>query len=70
MVLASRLTWDKHLILALLVAGGEDVCALQGLREESEDIVDQQDGLVRRGRTSDVGLQSIDGDLLFACDQN
>jgi hypothetical protein len=67
---ACPLTWNENLVLVLLVAGCENVCTLQSLREETKDVVDQQDGLVRRGRTGDIGLQSIDGDLMIECDQN
>lgn len=36
--------WHEHLILVLLVAVRQDVGALKGLREETEDVVDDEEG--------------------------
>ena len=33
----------KHLVVVLAVRVGDDVSSLKGLREESEDIVDEED---------------------------
>lgn len=44
----------------LLVAVGENVCALDGLVEVSEDIVDDDDGLSRVGGARHVGLVAAD----------
>ena len=42
---------------------GEYVRALDGLWVESEDIVDNKDGMGSVGGTSYVGLESVDGDV-------
>lgn len=44
-----------NLVLVVFVIGvGEEVCALEGLRAVSEDVVDDEDGGGSRCRTSDV----------------
>lgn len=37
--------WHEDLVLLVLVAVGEDVCALDGLVKVSEDIIDDDNGL-------------------------
>jgi len=48
---------DDDLVRMVLVGGGENVGALQGLREEAENVVDGEDGGVRVGRASDVWVE-------------
>ena len=46
-----------------MIAMSEYVRALDGLREESEDVVDNKDGMGSVGGPSHVGLESVDGDV-------
>lgn len=46
-----------------MIAMSEYVRALDGLWEESEDIIDKKDGMGSVGGTSHVGLESVDGDV-------
>lgn len=44
-ILAKQKVRNEDLVLLLVVAVGEQITALQGLRAEAEDVVDDQDGL-------------------------
>ncbi len=48
----------KNLVFGLVVCGGEDVGSLDGLREVSEDIVNEENGFGGIGWASDVCLFS------------
>jgi len=45
-----------------LVRVGQDIGSLDGLREEAEDVVDDEQSALCAGRTSLVGLHAINGD--------
>lgn len=69
----NTLTWHEYLIWSLLVTVCKNVGTLQCLWEETEDIVDNQESLLRVLRSSRVGLHSINGDplaLLFVAIAN
>lgn len=46
--------WHEDLVLLVLIAVGEDVCALDGLIKVSEDIIDDDNGLSRISRAGDI----------------
>ena len=56
------LTRHEHLVLVVLVRVREDVCALECLWEESEDVVDDQQCGLGVFRASGICLHAIDGD--------
>lgn len=49
----------EHLVLGVVVAGGQDVGTLNGLVEVAKDVVDDDDALGRLIRAGDIGLQAI-----------
>lgn len=67
-VLFHRLTRNEDLVLVFLVAVRQDVRTLERLREEAEDVVDDQDSLGRSARPGHICLQSIDCGLLSSQD--
>lgn len=48
----------EHLVLVVIVGGCEDICTLQCLREEAEDIVDDKNGFGSGRRTRVVWVLS------------
>ena len=44
----------EHPVLLVVVAGGEDIGALDRLVEEAEDVKDEDNSLVGIGRTGDI----------------
>lgn len=44
--LALEKVGDEDLVTALLVRGGQDISTLEGLGEETENVVDDQDGML------------------------
>lgn len=48
------------MVLFIWVRIGEDICALEGLREESEDVVDDEEGAFGVRGTGDIGFQAVD----------
>jgi len=53
------LTWHEHLVLVLLVAHRENVSTLEGLWEEAENVVDDEEGALCTRWTGLVGLHAI-----------
>jgi len=47
-----------------LVRVGENIGPLDRLREETEDVVNDENALTGRGWSRTVGLQAVDGDVL------
>lgn len=54
-------TWHENLVLVLFVCVRENVRALQRLREETEDVIDDEDGGLGRAGSGDICLHAIDG---------
>jgi hypothetical protein len=59
--LALEKVGHEDLVLVLLVAGCEDIGALDGLVLEAKDVVDDQESFLSIARTSDIGLHAING---------
>lgn len=57
----------EDLVLVLLVAGCKDISTLNGLVLESENVVDDEDGLLCIARASGVRLHAIDGCVGALC---
>lgn len=56
---------DEYGVLVVVVGGGQDVGALQGLVEEAEDVHDHEDALGGRvGGPGDVRLAVVDGGVV------
>lgn len=53
-VFAFQKVWDEDAVLVLLLTGGQDVGALDGLVREAKDVIDDDDALGSIGRTANI----------------